>query len=72
MSSITFDYNTHIVGSIARIFTGAFGLAIHSVKAHIQRKSAERRLGALDDRLLADIGVSRADIHNTVWGKTAR
>ncbi len=30
---------------------------------------AVRQLHQLDDRLLADIGMSRGDIDNRVWGK---
>ena len=32
---------------------------------------AVRQLHKLDDRLLADIGVSRCDIDSRVWGKGA-
>ena len=28
---------------------------------------AERELKSLDDRMLSDIGIERADIHNRVW-----
>ena len=30
--------------------------------------TVERQLHALDDRMLADIGIERADIHSRVWG----
>jgi uncharacterized protein YjiS (DUF1127 family) len=33
------------------------------------RSRAERQLQALDERLLRDIGISRAEIHCMVWGK---
>jgi uncharacterized protein YjiS (DUF1127 family) len=38
-----------------------------SVKAYLSRTRAERQLRQLDDRLLADIGLKRADISNSVW-----
>jgi uncharacterized protein YjiS (DUF1127 family) len=34
-----------------------------------QLRSAEHYLSAMDDRLLSDIGLSRGDIHDVVWGK---
>jgi uncharacterized protein YjiS (DUF1127 family) len=36
----------------------------------MNRARAERQLEALDDRLLADIGVSRSEIRHMVWGKS--
>ncbi|MDE2446608.1 MAG: DUF1127 domain-containing protein [Alphaproteobacteria bacterium] len=38
------------------------------VKGFLARSRAERQLHQLDDRLLADIGVSRSDIAARVWG----
>jgi uncharacterized protein YjiS (DUF1127 family) len=38
------------------------------VKTFMVRSRAERRLAQLDDRLLADIGVSRGSIRKAVWG----
>ncbi len=72
MSSITFDYNTHVFGSLARVFTGAFGGMTHSVRDYLARRDSERRLRALDDRLLADIGINRCDIHDMVWKGSLR
>ena len=40
----------------------------HSTVRFFQLSAAERQLSNLDDRLLADIGLERADIHNKVWG----
>jgi uncharacterized protein YjiS (DUF1127 family) len=34
----------------------------------VSRSRAERQLEQLDDRMLADIGVKRSDIHKMVWG----
>lgn len=38
------------------------------VTSYVSRSRAERQLQALDDRLLADIGMSRSEIHRMVWG----
>jgi uncharacterized protein YjiS (DUF1127 family) len=38
------------------------------VKAFLARSRAERQLDQLDDRLLADIGLRRSEIHKMVWG----
>lgn len=38
------------------------------VKAFLARSRAERQLAQLDDRLLADIGLRRSEIHKMVWG----
>jgi uncharacterized protein YjiS (DUF1127 family) len=39
------------------------------VKGYLARSRAERQLHQLDDRMLADIGVSRADIATMVRGR---
>lgn len=49
-------------------FGAAPGL-MNSVKAYLARSRAERQLRQLDDRLLADIGLKRADISTSVWGR---
>ena len=38
------------------------------VKGFLVRSRAERQLHQLDDRMLADIGVTRGDITSRVWG----
>jgi uncharacterized protein YjiS (DUF1127 family) len=38
------------------------------VKSFLARSRAERQLAQLDDRLLADIGLRRSEIHKMVWG----
>jgi uncharacterized protein YjiS (DUF1127 family) len=38
------------------------------VTSYISRSRAERQLEQLDDRLLADIGMRRSEIHKMVWG----
>lgn len=35
---------------------------------YVSRSRAERQLQSLDDRLLADIGMRRSEIHRMVWG----
>jgi uncharacterized protein YjiS (DUF1127 family) len=40
-----------------------------NIKTLMNRSQAERQLRQLDDRLLADIGVKRADISKSVWGR---
>ncbi|CAN7461432.1 MULTISPECIES: DUF1127 domain-containing protein [Brucella/Ochrobactrum group] len=36
---------------------------------YVSRRRAIRELGAMDDHLLADIGVSRSQIQSAVFGK---
>ncbi len=67
MSSIGFEYNTAVVGSIFRIIPDAFGKAARTISTHLAKRQAERNLSLLDDRQLADIGLERADIHDRVW-----
>jgi len=45
------------------------GRIVRGVVDYTARSRAEQQLEALDERLLRDIGISRADIHRTVWGK---
>mgnify|MGYP006282405375 FL=1 len=47
---------------------GATPGLMNAVKAYFARTRAERQLRQLDDRLLADIGLRRADIARQVWG----
>lgn len=39
------------------------------LKSFVARSKAEKQLRQLDDHLLADIGLKRADISKTVWGR---
>jgi uncharacterized protein YjiS (DUF1127 family) len=41
---------------------------VQRVRYYLARSRAERQLADLDDRLLADIGLKRSDIHTKVWG----
>lgn len=38
------------------------------IKSYLSRAHAERQLRQLDDRLLADIGLKRHEIGQSVWG----
>ena len=38
------------------------------VKSYMSKSRAERQLLQLDDRMLADIGVSRSEISSVIWG----
>lgn len=49
-------------------FNSGRGLMVR-MKDFVAGKRAVRQLHQLDDRLLADIGVRRGDIHFSVWGK---
>jgi uncharacterized protein YjiS (DUF1127 family) len=47
-------------------FAAEAGL-VGRVRGFVARRAAERQLRQLDDRLLADIGLKRADISKAVW-----
>jgi uncharacterized protein YjiS (DUF1127 family) len=38
------------------------------VKLYLAKNRAARQLSQMDDRMLADIGLSRGDINARVWG----
>jgi uncharacterized protein YjiS (DUF1127 family) len=38
------------------------------VRSFLAKSRAERQLAALDDRMLADIGLKRSEIASKVWG----
>ena len=38
------------------------------VKSYLAKNRAARQLSQMDDRMLADIGLSRGDINARVWG----
>ncbi|MEM8687051.1 MAG: DUF1127 domain-containing protein [Pseudomonadota bacterium] len=40
----------------------------NSIVTYFEMKAAQRQLENLDDRLLNDIGIERADIATKVWG----
>ena len=51
-----------------RVLPDFLGRVAGSVHGYISRARAERQLESLDDRLLADIGLRRSEIHKMVWG----
>jgi len=63
MSTITYGREANRRSGLR--FIPAFVSRVNSIFA---RSRAERQLEQLDDRLLADIGVKRSDIHKMVWG----
>lgn len=59
--------------SMGRETTRNYGLSakpglMGQLKSYFARSHAERQLRQLDDRLLADIGLKRADISKSIWG----
>jgi len=63
MTTLTFNRET-VLSTNGRAAPGLLG----RVKSYLARSRAERQLSLLDDRLLADIGMKRAEIHRMVWG----
>jgi len=41
---------------------------VSRVRTFLAKSRAERQLSQLDDRMLADIGLKRSEIHQMVWG----
>jgi uncharacterized protein YjiS (DUF1127 family) len=52
----------------AHFVPGFLGRVSDRVTSYVSRNRAERQLEALDDRLLADIGINRSEIRRMVWG----
>jgi uncharacterized protein YjiS (DUF1127 family) len=50
-------------------FIGVARRAVGNVRWYLNRRKVQKRLEALDDRLLEDIGLNRADISDYVWGR---
>jgi uncharacterized protein YjiS (DUF1127 family) len=63
MTTITYGREAIHSGGFS-MGAGLFG----RVKTYLARSHAERQLAELDDRLLADIGLKRAEISKVVWG----
>jgi uncharacterized protein YjiS (DUF1127 family) len=59
------------VPSVGVAFGHLLGVLIRSLKAWSERRAAYRELSALDDRMLSDIGITRADIPAVIAGMTA-
>ena len=72
MSTIAFQHNSAIFGSIARLISGTVHSVVDFTLNYASRSRAERQLAALDDRLLEDIGLNRFEIHRTVWNGNIR
>jgi uncharacterized protein YjiS (DUF1127 family) len=64
MTTISMGRNTVRNHSVS----GTPGL-MGQIKTYLARSSAEKQLRQLDDRLLADIGLKRADIGKSIWGR---
>ncbi len=67
MTSISYDYNTAVVGSIFRFIPNTFAALNAAFAKRVACEKAETQLRALSDRQLADIGIVRGDIHQVVW-----
>ncbi len=50
-------------------FLGMARRSVGNVRWYLNRRKVQKRLEALDDRLLEDIGLTRAEISNYVWGR---
>ena len=50
-------------------FVGRLSRLVNNVKTYAHRRRVQARLESLDDRMLADIGIERADIRAHVWGR---
>ncbi len=68
MTAITFDYNTDVLGTLFRLVVKAPYNGVKAMYKFYVRSKAESELAAMDDHLLADIGVTRGEIHQKVWG----
>jgi uncharacterized protein YjiS (DUF1127 family) len=67
MTSTTINRSGTHQGSTLRYVPEFLGRIASGVVNYVQRARAESQLEALDDRLLADIGVSRSEIRTLVW-----
>jgi uncharacterized protein YjiS (DUF1127 family) len=70
MTTTTINRSGTHGGLSLRLVPDYLGRIAGSVVGYMNRARAERQLEALDDRLLADIGVSRSEIRHMVWGKS--
>ena len=50
-------------------FLGQLRRVVNNDKTYGHRRRVQTRLEGLDDRMLADIGLERADIRAHVWGR---
>ncbi|HFC04295.1 MAG TPA: DUF1127 domain-containing protein [Rhizobiales bacterium] len=65
---MTFDYNTDVFSTLFRLVVKAPFNAARAVYKFYVCSKAEAELAGMDDHMLADIGVSRGEIHHKVWG----
>ena len=72
MTTLVFDHNTPIVGWVSRLISDVLGGAADFAMNYASRVRAESQLASLDDHMLSDIGLERADIHGKIWGADAR
>ena len=67
MTSTTINRSGTHHGLTLRFVPEFLGRIASGVVSYVQRARAQSQLEALDDRLLADIGVSRSEIRHLVW-----
>jgi uncharacterized protein YjiS (DUF1127 family) len=67
MTSTTINRSGTHQGLTLRFVPEFVGKIASGVVRYVQRTRAEGQLQALDDRLLADIGVARSEIRALVW-----
>ena len=62
-------YHSHVGESAlsSKGIASVFSKLVGSLKRRVQLHRVERHLEGMDDRLLNDIGLERADIHSAVW-----
>jgi uncharacterized protein YjiS (DUF1127 family) len=63
---------TVTAGSTLKSLPDFLGKIAGGVTRYVTLARAERQLEALDDRLLADVGLKRSEIRRMVWGNDAR
>jgi uncharacterized protein YjiS (DUF1127 family) len=69
MTTTTLDRSGRGKASLLRRVSELAGRIVRGLVDYAARSRAEQQLEALDERLLRDIGISRADIHRMVWDK---
>jgi uncharacterized protein YjiS (DUF1127 family) len=63
---------TVTAGSTLKALPDFLGKIAGGVTRYVTLARAERQLEALDDRLLADVGLKRSEIRRMVWGNDFR
>ena len=67
MSILTHAHDHHHV-SLTDTVMNAVRSAFHAVVDWHRKRRAEAELMEMDDRMLADLGITRGEIHEKVWG----